>query len=80
MTAKGLLVFAAAIALVYAGLHLAGGRHYAAFLSGTPVGGPAQVAFGCAYVVMHFAFVIGAPVLALGSLLTVGLARLGRRA
>jgi hypothetical protein len=69
MTPRGLLLRAALISIVYGLLHLAGGRHYAGFLSGTPVGGMGAIAFGCSYVVMHFAFVILAPILAISSLL-----------
>jgi hypothetical protein len=69
MTPRGLVLRAALIALVYAVLHLAGGRSCAAFLSGTPVGGWAATLLGCAYVVFHFAFVIVAPILAIAAAL-----------
>ena len=64
MTPKGLLQRAAVIALVYAVLHVAGGRHDAAFLSGTPVG---SLVLGCAYVVVYFAFVLIAPILVIAA-------------
>ena len=79
MTPKKLLQRAALIALAYGLLHLAGGRHYAAFLSGTPVGGLGAVGFGCAYVVMHFAFVIVAPILVIAAFLSAVSARVPTR-
>jgi hypothetical protein len=69
MTPRRLLWCAGLIALAYGLLHLAGGRHYAGFLSGTPVGGDSAILFGGAYVVMHFLFAIVAPILAIASLL-----------
>ncbi len=75
MTPKGLILRAGLITIVYCILHVAGGRHYAAFLSGTPVGGLGAVLLGCSYVVMHVRFVIVAPILAIASLLTAVLER-----
>jgi hypothetical protein len=69
MTPKKLLQRAALIALAYGLLHLLGGRHDAAFLSGTPVGGAGALLLGCSYVVVHFLFVIVAPILAIAALL-----------
>ena len=67
MTPKKLLLRAAILSAAYLLLHLAGGRHYVGFLSGTPVGGVGALALGCAYVVMHFGFVIVAPILTLAA-------------
>jgi hypothetical protein len=67
MTPKKLLLRAALIGLAYALLHLAGGRHDAAFLSGTPVGGAGALLLGCAYVVVYFLFVIVAPILVIAA-------------
>ncbi len=71
-TARGLWTRAGLITLAYLVLSLAGVRHYTGFLSGTPVGGTGHLLLGCTYLVVHFAFVVVAPILALaGALLSV---------
>ena len=67
LSSKGLLIRAALIALVYAALHLAGLRGHAAFLSGTMVGGRLALLGGLSYVLFHFAFVVGVPILLIAS-------------
>jgi hypothetical protein len=76
MTPKKLLLRAAILSAAYLLLHLLGGRNYAGFLSGTPVGGLGAVFLGSAYVVMHFAFVIVAPILVIAAGLLALSARL----
>lgn len=66
----GFATAAAVIALVYGVLHAIGLRPYAAILSGTAppgAGGGEAVALGLAYVIAHFVFVIGAPILAIAA-------------
>jgi hypothetical protein len=55
------------IALFYGVLHLCGLRAHAAFLSGTPVGGPFATLCGFVYVLAHFACVVCAPIMALAA-------------
>jgi hypothetical protein len=64
MTPKKLLACAILITAVYGALHLAGARHQAGFLSGTPV---ANALLGGVYVVTHFAFLVVAPILSLAA-------------
>jgi hypothetical protein len=76
MTPRRLIFCAFSIVALYGALHLAGGRHQAGFLSGTPV---SNALFGAVYVVTHFAFVVVAPILTLaGLLLALYLRLLGR--
>jgi hypothetical protein len=64
----GFLVAAADIGVLYGLAHVAGMREDATILSGTsPGSGSAGVAFGLAYVLLHFAWVVGAPVLVLAA-------------
>jgi len=74
---RGLAARAALIALVYALLHLAGLREYASILSGTlPTGDPGDylaMTLGVAYVLVHLAFFLAAPVLVLAAGILRGL-------
>jgi hypothetical protein len=64
----GLLVAAAVIGVLYGAVHLMGLRDDACILSGTaPPGGDAGVVLGLVYVGLHFAWVVVAPVCALGA-------------
>lgn len=81
LSPKGLLVAAAAIALVYVLAHAAGLRAYTAILSGTaPPGGDGASAWalGVGYVLCYFAAVIVAPILAIAAGILALLARLPR--
>lgn len=76
----GLLVRAAALAVVYGGLHLAGLRDYATVLSGglpsadaSP--GVASV-LGMVYVLFYFGWIIAVPVLVLASGILLALGRI----
>jgi hypothetical protein len=75
---RGFLATAAAIGVLYGLAHLAGLRDDTAILSGTapPSGVPA---LGLVYVALHFAWVIGVPVLGLGALVFWGMDRALRR-
>jgi hypothetical protein len=68
---RSLLVAAATIAIAFGLSHVAGLRHYAGFLSGSaPVGmrdGAPPAAFGLIYVLLYFACVVVAPILALAA-------------
>ena len=72
-SAKGLLLRAALVAVAYGVAHAAGWREYTSILCGTAPGGDPKavsaVAFGVAYVILHFAFVIVVPVLLLAATL-----------
>jgi hypothetical protein len=67
----GFLVGAALLAALYAVAHLAGLRAYTTFLSGSaPPDGVdpfAATALGLVYVALHFACVLGAPVLVIAA-------------
>ncbi len=79
LSPAGFVVAAAAIALLYGVAHLLGLREDTTVLSGTaPAGGAAGVALGLAYVGLHFAFVVGAPVLVLGAAIFRASERLAR--
>ena len=80
LSPAGFLKAAAAIGVLYGVAHLLGLREDTAILSGTaPPDGAAGVALGLAYVVLHFAWVVGAPVLVLGALVLGGISRAARR-
>ena len=68
---RSLLVAAAALAIAFGLSHVAGLRHYAGFLSGSaPAGtgdGTLPAGFGVIYVLLYFAFVVIAPILALAA-------------
>lgn len=77
----GLLTRAVLLTVIYLVLHLAGWREYTSILCGTaPTGNlsdrPAQL-YGLIYVLLHFAVVVGVPILVLAAGL---LALMGRRA
>jgi hypothetical protein len=64
----GFLITASAIGALYGASHLAGLREDTSILSGTmPPGGAAAAALGFLYVCLHFACVLGAPILVLGA-------------
>ena len=71
--AKGLLIRALIIAIVFFILHLAGLREYTSILSGTyPTGDSAAtsaVFWGMVYIIVYFGFVLVAPIL----LITAGI-------
>jgi hypothetical protein len=76
----GLLKIAAAIGVLYAVAGALGLREDTAILSGTaPLHGTAGAALGLVYVLLHFSWVVGAPVLVLGALVLWGLERVARR-
>jgi hypothetical protein len=62
---KALWLRAGLIALAYLVMSVAGARQYTGFLSGTPVGDTGALILGCTYLVVHFAFVVVAPILML---------------
>jgi hypothetical protein len=65
---RGFLAMAALVGALYGALHLAGIREDTAILSGTePPGGAASAALGLLYVCLHFAWVLGAPILVLAA-------------
>jgi hypothetical protein len=65
---RALLVCAALIGLLYGLAQLAGLREDTAILSGTaPPGGAGSAALGLGYIALHFAWVVGAPVLLLSA-------------
>ncbi len=64
----GFVVTAAVVSALYAAAHLFGLREDTAILSGTaPPGGAAGMALGLGYIALHFAWVIGAPILLLAA-------------
>jgi hypothetical protein len=64
----GFLLAAATIGVLYGAAHLLGLREDTAILSGTaPAGGDAGIGRGLIYVALHFAWVIGAPILVIGA-------------
>jgi hypothetical protein len=72
----GFLLTAALIAALYGLGHLAGLRESTTLLSGTsPPGGAAGAALGLCYIALHFAFVVLAPILALGAAVLWALSR-----
>lgn len=75
----GFLAAAVSISALYALAHLAGLRAYTTILSGSapPGGGDpgAATVLGLAYVALHFACVIGAPILVLAAGVLRGLER-----
>jgi hypothetical protein len=75
----GLAASALVLAVLYGVAHLAGMREDTTILSGSapPGGGSADVAAGVVYILLHFAFVIGAPILALAAGIFWALARRG---
>lgn len=80
--ARPLLIAALVMATLFAGAHLLGLRAYTAILSGTaPPGasGGEAVALGLVYVILYFAAVIVAPILAIAAGLSWAAAKLGRR-
>jgi hypothetical protein len=78
--ARGFLVAAAVIGVLYGVAHALGLREETAILSGTvPPGGSAGVALGLAYIGLHFAWVVGAPILVLAAGVRWGMERVGRR-
>jgi hypothetical protein len=65
---RGFLAAAALIGALYGASRLAGLREDTAVLSGTePAGGAAGAALGLLYVCLHFAWVLGAPILVLAA-------------
>jgi hypothetical protein len=70
-SARGFLLRAIVIAVLYGVAHLCQLRCYASILSGTAPTGDAgahlPALLGCLYVLLHFAFVLAAPVLVLGA-------------
>lgn len=66
---RGFVIAALVIAAISGVFHVAGFRPYVSILSGTAPPGANEHALmlGLAYVVAHFAFVIGAPILVLGA-------------
>ncbi|MFT3768593.1 MAG: hypothetical protein QM820_24365 [Minicystis sp.] len=69
---------AAVIAALFAGAHVLGLRPYTAILSGTAppgAGGGEAIILGLLYVLLYFAFVVGAPILAIAALSMWALAR-----
>jgi hypothetical protein len=65
---RAFLVCAAVIGVLYGLAQLAGLREDTAILSGTsPPGGAAGAALGVGYLALHFAWVVGAPVLVLAA-------------
>ena len=82
-SSRGFAARAALIALVYGVLHLMGLREYTSILSGTaPTGDPNDylaMALGVAYVLVHLAFVLIAPVLVLAAGILRGLEHLVAR-
>lgn len=83
LSAGDLVLRAAVIAAAYLAVHLAGWREYTTFLSGTMVeaGGSLRwTAFcGLSYLVLHFAWVLGVPILLLAAGLLKLVAALGTR-
>jgi hypothetical protein len=79
--ARGFLVAAAVIGVLYGVANAFGLREQTSILSGTQAPwGAAGTALGLAYVALHFAWVVGAPILVLGAGLLWGIERLlGRR-
>lgn len=76
LSPPGFLVATAVIGVLYGAAHLLGLREDASFLSGTaPPGGAAGVLLGLVYVALHFAWVVGAPILALGAAVLAALER-----
>jgi hypothetical protein len=69
MSPSWLVKAAVVIGALYGVAHLAGLREDTAILSGTapPGGGSDAVALGVVYVVLHFAALVGAPILVLGA-------------
>ena len=77
----GFLAMASILGALYGAAHLGGLREDTTILSGSapPGGGSAGALLGLAYVVLHFAFVIGAPILTLAAGVFWALARAGRK-
>lgn len=77
LSSRGLAARAALIAVVYGVLHLVGLREYTSILSGTlPTGDPNDylaMVLGVAYVLVHLAFFLVAPVLVLAAGMLYGL-------
>lgn len=71
LSPKGFLFRATAITLAYGVLYTLGWRACTTIICGTTPGGSATdlygVAKGCAYVLIHFMFVLGVPVLLLAA-------------
>jgi hypothetical protein len=77
----GLLAPAIGLSAAYGAAHLAGLRDFTAVLSGTDPpggGGPFAEALGLGYVLLHFGFVAGAPILAIAAAIFAVLARSAR--
>lgn len=76
----GFIAGALLLGALYGAAHLAGLREDTTILSGSapPGGGSAAVWLGLAYIGLHFAFVIGAPILTLAAGVFWALARAGR--
>jgi hypothetical protein len=82
LSPTGLVGCAALVALAYAAAELAGLRAFTAILSGTsPTGGAADgwaALLGGAYVLLHFAFAIVAPIALIAAALMALATRLAR--
>jgi hypothetical protein len=76
LSPQGFLNRAAAILVAFLGLHAWGSRESTTLLSGTPPGGPGALLSGGAYAIAYFATVVGVPILLLGAVLFVALARI----
>jgi hypothetical protein len=63
----GLLVRAGLFTLVYSALHLVGWREYTSILCGTLPGDRWTQLYGLIYVLLHFAVVVGVPILVIAA-------------
>jgi hypothetical protein len=71
----GFVAAALILGALYGAAHLAGLREDTTILSGTAPPGGGSAALGLVYVALHFAFVIGAPILVLAAAIFWGLGR-----
>ena len=81
-TPRGFLVTAVDIAAIFAVLHLAGLRRYTSILIGALASGQLADRWACGlgflYVVWHFLFLLGAPILLLAAAIFKAILLLGR--
>lgn len=78
-TPKGLVLRAAILAVLYGAVDALGWRESTSILCGTAPGGDPRdavaILFGVAYVALHFAFVLGVPVLLIAAAILAGAER-----